>query len=56
MNSEMRKAYKKSCVGKKKFKSMGRAQKAAYSYLKTFGKVMNGYKCDFCDGFHIGGR
>lgn len=54
MKSKTKKLRQKECLGKVRFESMGRAQKAARAYWHSFGQKMNGYKCSFCDGYHIG--
>lgn len=54
MKSKDRNLRKKSCLGKIRFESMGRANKACRAYKHRFGQKMNPYKCSFCDGYHIG--
>ena len=45
---------RKQCEGKLKFPDQPAAQRAAASHMKTYGQWMTGYRCKFCNGFHIG--
>lgn len=48
----------KSCVGKIKFPREDSAERSASAMTlkKGNGEILEHYKCDFCDGWHIGHR